>query len=820
MNSTPDHAARLRSRGFALCKPDPDEKKPTYKAWPTYSLESDDFRDGDMLGIICGPLSDGNRPGHALVEIDLDAEDAVRLADEHLPPTDMEEGRPGKPRSHRGFLVPCATIPSWAVSTAEQAAPAALEAKGHAGPFKKQFRHAQTGECVFDFIGTGGQVVCPPSHSGGEPREWLGGEPGEPRVVPFPQLWAAVLHLAEACGCKLPEVNGTAPKPEVNGTPPKQASSWHTGKASPWLLSSRDSARHRAIAYVSHENCPVAISKKGGHNTMLWVARAVVYGFDLGADVGFEVLRDYYNPRCQPAWPEAQLLRKCKQADTLPFGKPRGWLLDEEQPAWNEGDFEGDRGEEDSPGGGEAPGQEAGQSVGWRDFHFTDRGNAERVLDRHGENIHYCEPMRKFFVWSGQNWQLDDVRAVERYVKETQRSLYRWATAKLKESGEPDGDLDKQAEAKKLLATIKHCLAWENQKKVAACIDSMKSERGVPIVPQQLDCDPFLFNCLSGTINLKTGEQYAHRRGDLLTKLAPVHYDPDAGCPLWLSCLDTWMAGNPALIGYLQRVAGYCLTGSVSEQVLWLFHGGGQNGKSVFLRTIQDLMGDYATSGVDDLLMQKRGQSHPTEIADLFGKRLVLTVEQDQGRKMAEAIMKKLTGEDVLKGRRMREDFWEFQPTHKIILAANHKPEIQGQDKGVWRRIKLVPWNVTIPDGKRDMNLLKKLEAEWPGILAWAVRGCLEWQRSGLAEPKDVTDATNAYRAEQNEVAEFIAECCTVNKELSVRAGILHSEFQKWLGRDVTKNAFAALMLANGYQSVPDSDKCKVYKGIGLNHKG
>src|SRR5262249_43519041 len=160
-------------------------------------------------------------------------------------------------------------------------------------------------------------------------------------------------------------------------------------------------------------------------------------------------------------------------------------------------------------------------------------------------------------------------------------------------------------------------------------------------------------------------------------------------------CLDVWMAGRQTMIEYLKRVAGYCLTGDVREQVLWFFYGAGQNGKTVFLRTVQDIMGEYALAAEDDLLMQK-ARCHPTERASLFGKRLALTVEQDQGRKLAEALMKRLTGDDIITARRMKEDFWEFQPTHKIILSANHKPEIQGQDLGVWRRIKLVPWTVTI----------------------------------------------------------------------------------------------------------------------------
>jgi putative DNA primase/helicase len=418
--------------------------------------------------------------------------------------------------------------------------------------------------------------------------------------------------------------------------------------------------------------------------------------------------------------------------------------------------------------------------------------------------------MNKFFVWSGRHWRQDDLKEVEQRVKETQRSLYECALTRLKKLGDPGADEMKKEKAKKLLAVVKHCLDWEAQKKITAW-------PGVPILPAQLDADPFVLNCLNRTLDLKTGELLPHRREDLLSKLAPVEYDPGARCPLWLSCLDTWMDGRTGLIDYLQRVTGYALTGDVGEQCLWFFHGGGQNGKTVYLRTILEMLGDYAVTGVDDLLLQKRHQSHPTERASLFGRRFVVTIEQDQGRKLAEALMKSLTGGDKITARRMREDFWDFGPTHKIFLAANHKPEIQGQDLGTWRRIKLVPWDRKIAEDRKDTNLLVKLKAEWPGILAWAVRGCLAWQRDGLQEPPEVTDATAAYRAEQNLLGEFLTERCTINRELRVRAGVLHDAYEKWTGQTVTRNAFATLMEANGYRSVPDERKCKIYKGIGLN---
>lgn len=306
----------LRLHGFALCKPDPKEKKPTYPKWPTFSKEPTDFADGDMIGILGGPLSAGGKPGHALVIVDLDAEAAIDQADEFLPPSAMAEGRESKPRSHRYYLVPAASIPPWAESKAPQAADAAKKATGHPGPFLKHFADRETGRGVIDFIGTGGQCVCPPSlHASGEPREWDGGRPGEPGVVEFIRLWRAVCELASACGCEIPDV---VPRPPA-GRPVHPA---------PPIID-------RAAKYLAA--CEPSVSGSGGHRRAFFAARAVVYGFDLGPDVGYELLRDHWNARCLPPWSEKDLRHKCESADRVPFDRPRGWLRDAERNGHVEG---------------------------------------------------------------------------------------------------------------------------------------------------------------------------------------------------------------------------------------------------------------------------------------------------------------------------------------------------------------------------------------------------------------------------------------------------------------------------------------------------
>lgn len=448
--------------------------------------------------------------------------------------------------------------------------------------------------------------------------------------------------------------------------------------------------------------------------------------------------------------------------------------------------------------------------------HLTDRGNARRVIQRHGADLRYCHPWRKWLVWTGSNWKTDDTAEAIRRVKETTAHTFTWATSRL---SSPDlaNDPDRTNTVTKLTALVAHCMKWEDHRATGDCLHEMSSEAFVPILPNQLDADPWLYNAANGTLDLRTGELRPHQRHDYITKMAPVNYAADAASPLWERFLHRIMDGNASLIDYLQRVVGYTLTGDVSEQALWFLYGTGQNGKSVFLSTLLKLFGDYGMQAVSELLMQRKHEQHPTERADLFGKRIVCTIETDEGKRIAESLMKQLTGGDKMRVRRMREDFWEFDPTHKLFLAANHKPTIRGTDFAVWRRIKLVPFAVTIPKEERDKELPEKLKAELPGILAWAVRGCLAWQRDGLQEPEEVTDATSAYKREQDILERFLAECCFLHESARIQSAALLSAYTDFTGdRFLTANAFAEKMRRRGFESKRSTGGRIYWHGIGL----
>jgi putative DNA primase/helicase len=259
-------------------------------------------------------------------------------------------------------------------------------------------------------------------------------------------------------------------------------------------------------------------------------------------------------------------------------------------------------------------------------------------------------------------------------------------------------------------------------------------------------------------VDLRTGTAQPPRAEAYCTKSTAVK--PGGDCPRWHQFLAEITGDDEDLQVYLRRVAGYCLTAEISEHVLFFCYGVGSNGKSVFINTLARIMGDYATVAPMELLIDSKNERHPTEIARLRGARLVTANETEAGRPWAEAKIKLLTGGDRLTGRFMRQDFFDFDPQFKLMISGNHKPRLRSVIEATRRRIHLIPFTVTIPPAQRDLQLPDKLKTEWPGILQWMIDGALEWRRMGLAPPKAVIDATNAYLASEDAIGNWIDECC------------------------------------------------------------
>jgi putative DNA primase/helicase len=397
---------------------------------------------------------------------------------------------------------------------------------------------------------------------------------------------------------------------------------------------------------------------------------------------------------------------------------------------------------------------------------FTDMGNAQRLVSRHGKDLRYCPAWKKWLVWDGKRWRVDDTGEVIRRAKDTMRELTR-AAVEIE-------DADKRAVA------VKRALASQSVYKIGAMVQLAQCEPGIPVRPNELDRDPYLLNCLNGTINLKTGKLRPQKREELITKLVPVNYDPKATCPQFGAFLTKVMGGDAQLVGYLQRAAGYSLTGDVGEKALFFLHGDGNNGKTTFLEALRAVMGDYAGQIPIESLMTKHGDGISNDIASLRGLRYVTCSEVEQGRKLAEAKVKQLTGMGMQQGRFLYGEFFQFDPTFKIFMDANHKPEIRGTDRAIWNRIKLVPFTVEIPAAEIDTQLPKKLRSELAGILAWAVRGCLEWQRFGLREPEAIAAATEGYREEMDTVEQFIDDECTQGPSYEVTSKVLYAAYKTW----------------------------------------
>jgi putative DNA primase/helicase len=453
----------------------------------------------------------------------------------------------------------------------------------------------------------------------------------------------------------------------------------------------------------------------------------------------------------------------------------------------------------------------------------TDRGNGLRLVERYREVIRYCHPWKSWLVWDGKRWKPDDTAEAVRLAKETldhyiRKSLKDIATftKAIQEAGDDTKHiLQKNRDAAQ--AELAWLIKSEDSTKMNHMLFMAQSELPIPILPGDFDRNPWLLNVANGTIDLKTGTLLPHRREDLITKISPVEYLPDSPCPLLEKFLWRIMDGNQDLITYLQRAVGYSLTADVSEQCLFFLHGAGCNGKSTFLKIILWMMGDYGLQTVSDLLLAKNSEAHPTERADLFQMRFATTIETEEGKKMAESLMKQLTGGDRLRARKCFKDFFEFDQTWKLWLAANHKPTVRGTDLAVWRRIKLTPFTVTITDQEKDKNLDAKLKKELPGILAWSVRGCIDWQKTGLQEPEEVKQATDSYRAEQDTIGKFIDECCFVNPEVRYRNGDMFDAYQKFSGdKQMTEPAFNDRLRARGFESKRGTGGYYFWHGIAL----
>lgn len=440
-------------------------------------------------------------------------------------------------------------------------------------------------------------------------------------------------------------------------------------------------------------------------------------------------------------------------------------------------------------------------------LHRTDLGNARRYVRAHGQDLRFCKKWGKWLVWDATRWTEDDLAEVARRAKDVPRIILAEAVA-------TDDDALRESLAKWAIAT-------ESASKQGALLLLARSELGVPILPASLDADPCLFNITNGTLNLCTGELQPHRQEDYITKIAPVVFDSKATCSGFLKALREIFADNEAVIGYVQRSLGRALTGDVSEQQIDIWYGSGDNGKSFLLELMLKLQGDYGLMAPPGLLLASHGERHPAELATLKGVRLAVSMEVGEGNRLNEERVKQLTGTDRVTARRMREDFWTYEPTHHLFLATNHRPTIRGSDLAIWKRIRLVPFTVTIPPEKQDKRLGERLwRDEASGILNWLVKGCLDWLKDGLRPPDAVTAATADYRGEMDVLADFLAEECELDANEIMPFSLLYEAYSEWAKksgmRPLTATAFGLKLGEKGFPKTATRDGKRARQGLKL----
>ncbi|MCC5829278.1 MAG: hypothetical protein JJU36_07505 [Phycisphaeraceae bacterium] len=451
-------------------------------------------------------------------------------------------------------------------------------------------------------------------------------------------------------------------------------------------------------------------------------------------------------------------------------------------------------------------------------------GNGERFIDNYGPQVRYCYELDRWLVWTGKRWSLDAQAQVEAMAKKTARLILKEmdrAVNEARDAGQTDDEL-----AKIETAYRKHYLSAARVHGVRDMLTMAQSESGVKVCISQIDANAMLMNVANGTVDLATGRMHAHRRQDGITKIARARYDPQAPYPRWQAFLMRIFDGDDELVTFIQRAVGYSLTGQVGEQCLFFLFGIGQNGKSVFIQTLLHVLGEYAQKAPTEMIMKhdrpNSGGATP-DMARLRGVRLAVTAELEENQRMGEARVKDLTGADRIVARPLYRDPIEFDPTHKLWIYGNHKPTIRGTDEGIWRRIRLIPFTVTIPNDEKDPHLVDKLQAERDGILAWAVTGCLAWQRDGLGMPQAVAEATEAYRNESDRLGAFLEECCIVEAYARAGKSEVYAAYERWCHDSgehaVSKKKLSQMLVERGFAETRTRHE-RMWIGLGLAEMG
>jgi len=420
---------------------------------------------------------------------------------------------------------------------------------------------------------------------------------------------------------------------------------------------------------------------------------------------------------------------------------------------------------------------------------------------RYHRDWRYVAAWGRWLVWDGHRWRTEDTLA----ATDLTRSVCRHAAV--------------HADNPKVAAKLATSGTVGGVERLA------RADRRHAATTSEWDADPWLLNTPGGVVDLKTGRQRPHDRADRMTKITTATPGGLTGndCPTWRQFLVEITGGDAELQAYLQRMSGYTLTGSTQEHALFFLYGTGANGKSVFVNTLATILGDYATNAPMDTFMETRTDRHPTDMAGLRGARFVSAIETEQGRRWAESKVKNLTGGDKISARFMRQDFFEFFPQFKLVVAGNHKPAIRNIDEAMKRRLHLIPFTITVPPERRDKHLQQKLLAERDGVLAWAVQGCLDWQRLGrLDPPQQVLEATEEYFEAEDALGRWLDERCMREANAKSLTAELFNDWKQWAdsaGEFIgSQKRFSDQLITRGVEKWRNTTGLRGFRGVGLKH--
>ena len=423
---------------------------------------------------------------------------------------------------------------------------------------------------------------------------------------------------------------------------------------------------------------------------------------------------------------------------------------------------------------------------------LTDLWNCERFCEKYAEDFKWCEKLGGWFLWDGTSWQ---------NIGDKDTALMRWAKDYVKALGVYAGSIQD-----KRLGT--HAIKTESSGKLKAIIDLAKSE--VPIAHDVFDRNNHLLNCKNGTLDLNTGVLRRAERGDYITKAIDVWYEPTAQCPIWLNFLDQVFMGDQALVDYIQRALGYCLSGYTHEQKFFICYGNGRNGKSTLLKHVMYILGQsYASGTPAATMLEQEGNNTMQSVAALKGMRLVVLSEFDNGKTLSSATVKNMTGGEPVVARHLYHSEFTYIPTYKFWMTTNYKPRIKDVGSlGIWRRLVLIPFLYTIPADKVDYGLDVKLAAEYEGILAWAVAGYRKWKADGLPQLEALKKAVVCYQGDSDIIGQFLEDC----QDLEANPGIAEVSVVEFM------KAFAEWCMENSIKHHPGRSAILDYmdkKGFG-----